>query len=191
MTRKLYVWLYLITTVLLAFYDAFYIKPSLSSSTNIHKTLYLDKEFSQEEVKTITDAANEWTETTNHIAEFDVVQLPTNKIDTVNGILVVKITHWEPEILFSDTISLQNTRILGYYNPVKPMPTINLVYDRLGRNAYDVMLHELGHAVGLSHNPETFTLMYPNINEGVNYITYSDFVGFCKIYHCDPNELNQ
>src|SRR5574338_1059359 len=66
---------------------------------HIHTTIYLDRNFNDVEQEYIMQAAWEWAESTNHIAEFDVVQLTNKKkIDVQNGLIMVKVSADYPDI---------------------------------------------------------------------------------------------
>ncbi len=166
--------------------------PPHSKENHIHKILYIDSTFSEEEIAQITDAAITWTTKTHYIAQFDVVTLPTDKkIDLSKALFVLKVTSGYPEVVFLDGFNHDST--LGYYHEKGAAPYIGLIPSRMESYDYKtVTLHELGHALGLKHasNLEDMgTLMYPTIDYGSDFITHKDLEQFCGIYHCNVDQL--
>ena len=160
--------------------------------TNYHKILYIDPNFSEEEIVTIKMAAEEWEEKTNHIVSFTVVKLPQRHVDFTNGILVHRVNEYDPDVFFLDR--LKKGTVCGYHDNEEVIETIKIVAKRLtNKNYEEVVLHELGHALGLPHNHGVEgigTLMYPTLEWGANHITNTDLKNFCVIYHCDASKLN-
>lgn len=159
--------------------------------THIHKTLYLDRYFDNQEITMISAASLEWSQATNHIVEFDIVVMPTDEnFDIINGIIITKVSLDCPDIIFVDLMSHNTT--LGLYQD-DPIPNIELVSDRLSHYDYkSIVLHELGHALGLKHNKDLDgidTLMFPTIDLGADHITKTDLENFCKLYHCNARNL--
>jgi len=158
----------------------------------VHKTLFLDRYLNPDEIAFITHAALEWSAATKNIVTFDVVTLPQEKVViSDNDIMIMNISPDHPLVLILDDNSNYST--LGYYDESFPVPIIYLVSDRIKNKDYVmVVLHELGHALGLDHNEniwEVGTLMYPNIVLCSKHITLYDLKKFCKLYRCDVNKL--
>ena len=181
----------IVAVVILYFFASDIFQPEKVYPNHVHKTLFIDRNFDEDEVAYITAAAVEWTESTNHVAEFDVVVLPSNQPIGKNDIVVIKVNPDYPDIIVLDSMNKHST--LGLYNDRGFIITIEIVSDRITNDDYEgVILHELGHAFVLKHN-EVFdgigTLMYPTVNLGANYITEDDLKNFCKLYHCDASKL--
>lgn len=160
----------------------------------IHKTLYVDRSFDEDEVVYITQAAISWSIATNHIAEIDVVRLPTKeKIDVLDALVILKVDPDYPEVIIADGFNFGTT--LGYYNAHGAIPSIYIVSARIADKDFKaVTLHEMGHALGLEHikGEEGYgTLMYPSSEKAANEITHKDLEQFCRIYHCDASKLLQ
>lgn len=158
----------------------------------VHKTLFLDRNFAPEEIEYITEGALAWNEATNHTVEFDVVVLPNKETPIeVDDIVFIKVNPDYPDIILLDNLNHHNT--LGLYDERARIHTIELVSDRISDEDYPgVVMHELGHALGLKHNEGLDgigTLMYPSVDLGANYITQDDLKNFCKLYHCDAAKL--
>jgi hypothetical protein len=172
--------------------DIYKDKDTKDRGTHVHTTIYVDRNFNDVEQEYIIEAAMEWTQATNHVAEFDVVQLPTReKIDVEHALIMIKVSADYPDIMIMDNI--KKTTTLGYYDGKNALPYIALVSDRLdGFNYKEVVLHELGHSLGLEHvdgEEGMLTLMYPYVDLGSDVITDKDLEQFCKLYHCDVKKL--
>lgn len=168
---------------------------------HVHITLYLDRNFYDYETDAITKAALEWSEATNHIVEYDIIQLPVEgKIKYSDSLFIVKKAPDDPKILLMDFAEKNET--LGVYEP-QGLPSISLVADRLADDNYkEVVLHELGHSLGLEHlegqdNMDALMFPYTNVEldngdiipAGSDHITEKDLIAFCKLYRCDVSKL--
>jgi len=164
-----------------------------------HITIYLDRTFDNTETDMIMKAAWEWSEATNHRIEYDIIQLPTEEPMQYHDVLfIVKRSPDDPHIILTD---LDGGKTLGvYYHNV--IPTIFIVSERLGDNFKEVVLHELGHSLGIKHLDKISdlnTLMYPYsqiilddgtiLPAGADHITKKDLTAFCKLHHCDVDHL--
>lgn len=198
--KKLYRFLFFvqfITTILLLLILCNYSAPKLTPKkevylTHIHKILYVDPNFTDEEFVYISMAASDWSKETNNIVTFDIIKLPQETIDMTNSILVIKVSEYNPNIFYLDTI--RGNKTLGFFNNNHPMPNIEIVETRITtKNCKSTVLHELGHALGLKHNEGIEgmgTLMYPYDEHGSPTITETDLINFCKIYHCNASKLH-
>lgn len=166
-------------------------EPDYKSHT--HRILYIDPTFDDEEQEFIISAAIIWTSKTNSAIKIDVIILPTEEeLDTENGIIVGKSSKYNPDIIGLDTINESYT--LAYFTKDGFIPSINLVTSRMSNDKYQaIVLHEIGHALGLKHNigiDGLNTLMYPSIDRGSFIITNKDIENFCKLYRCNASKLN-
>jgi hypothetical protein len=167
-------------------------QPQVNYPKYVHKTIYLDRYLAKDEVEFITYAALKWGESTKYRATFDIVTLPQKNVTiTENDIIILNTSPDNPHIMMLD----ENNKFFtyGYYDPNSPIPAIYLVSDRLtDENYVVVVMHELGHALGLKHNDDINgigTLMYPNIILAASKITSYDLMKFCKLYHCNVKDL--
>ena len=164
--------------------------------SHIHKTLYVDRHFTDDEFILIAWAAIRWSQTTNHIVDYDVVKLPTviqlEPATPDNAIVVMKMSPDYPAVLALDRFNEGTT--LGYYGDAEALPVIAFIEGRFDSpdEFEQVAMHEMGHSVGLAHNfgvDGFLTLMFPSIELAESFITETDLINFCKLYHCNPNKL--
>lgn len=166
--------------------------PDKIYSNPTHRILYIDRNFTNKEMIIIIGAAINWSESTNYTVTYDVVRLPTTKkINLINGLVFSKISSDHPDAMIMNNFDQENT--LGYYSDGGPIDYIVLIDNMLNDDNYRaVVLHELGHSLGLKHTiglPGINTLMYPYTDLSSNYITQTDLENFCKIYKCNANKL--
>lgn len=159
----------------------------------IHKTLYIDRNLTEDELCTIVGAAWEWHQATNGIVTYDVVRMPAQNIDVKNSIIIVIVSADFPEMIALDSAEEDRSH-LAYYYERGTIPYIALVPYRISNRDYKaVLMHELGHSLGLGHNDGIEgigTLMYPNVDASASIITDTDLNNFCKIYGCDASHLH-
>ena len=161
----------------------------------VHKTLYLERGIYDEEMYHILDAAMEWNRATNGQVVFDIKRLPQADLKAADAIIIFNVTPDFPDIIILDSIKHYST--LGYYNS-RGLDYIALVDQRISEYNYDaVVMHELGHALGLEHpdsdeHPDIGigSLMYSVVDAGSNHITNEDLKQFCKLYHCDSSKFH-
>lgn len=164
---------------------------------HVHKTLYVDRYLDDDTFEAISYAAIRWSVGTNHIIDYDVVRMPITDhkeiADPEASIVIVGVSPEYPDVIQSDTENGEST--LGIYKErCTALPVIELVLDRiLDPDTLEmVLMHEMGHSVGLKHNEGmdgVGTLMYPDVMLGADFITVTDRENFCKLYNCDPKEL--
>lgn len=157
-----------------------------------HRTLYLDRTFTKQEIVVITMAAINWSESTNHIMIYDIVILPINrKIDLMRGLVFSKVSPDHPDVMMQNNFEEENTLAYYYHNNI--IDYIIIVGNLEDIESYRaIVLHELGHSLGLKHNiglNGLGTLMFPSKDFGANRITQTDLENFCKIYSCDASQL--
>jgi hypothetical protein len=193
--KHINLWVLFITIGMVYFVYHFYttvMHPVVVYPNKVSKILYLDESFNQDEVELIGEAAQEWNLATDGIVSYTIRQFPVEKVDYDNGVVIMRVNHYYPDVLELDLELEQVT--LGYCNSTGHIKHIALVYDRLEDETFKpVVLHELGHSLGLKHNEDDAgigTLMYPSVDLGSTFITHKDLVNFCLLYHCDASKLH-
>lgn len=153
-----------------------------------HQILYIDSVFNKKETNDIVEAVLEWNKSTNKTIKFDIEKLVNlNKINKKDGIVITKINDKHPEVILIDWKTGNVT--LAYYNPAD-IQYIAVINSRIERKQYKkVIMHELGHAIGLNHDDKMGTLMYPIMDLAADHITNADINNVCKIHKCNIKQL--
>lgn len=167
--------------------------PKVEYALPVHKTLYIDRNIYDEEMFHILEAAIEWNEATDGQVTFDIKRMPRPRIGPANSIIFFNVTPDFPDIVILDNARKKPLNTLAYFSGSRFLPYIAVVDERISEKDYTaVMLHELGHYIGLQHpddddHPDlgVGTLMHSSIDEGSNHITSEDLKQFCQLYHCD------
>lgn len=158
----------------------------------VHRTIYLERTFYDDEVVHVIKAAMEWYDVTNGQVVFDIKVLPQNNIMIGDAVVFMNVTPDNPEIMVLDNKYHYTT--LGYTNSVDGLSYVLFVDERIPDSDYEmVMMHEMGHVLGLEHieGEEGWnTLMFPTTDLQSPHITNKDLYYFCQKYHCDPTRFH-
>ncbi len=157
----------------------------------IHQTVYLDSTFTPHEVELIKEATSEWEKETHGVASytvftnFDASTYKHLKFNRYN-VYVFKVSRHTDYIKSKD--EGKDCCTLGYYDESSAGPFISIVWDRLMFATDDyyrgVVLHEFGHALGLSHREIDNTIMHPHMDRSSMHLSPLDISYFCEKYTC-------
>lgn len=159
----------------------------------IIKDVYIDQAFSFEETRMIEDGLMQWQKETNYLVRVKIHPYAdfsdmTEMLAEKNSLTFIKMDGDNDYIKQTDD---KIGKILGLFVNKYSLNLVILVPER-HETVFDfesTVMHEFGHALGLRHINQKWTLMYPYEDFGSFTITKRDLKDFCYIYYCDENKL--
>lgn len=155
----------------------------------VHKRLYVDDMLDKKDVSCVYTAARRWRESTGGLADINIVSVLDGStkfplVTSVDDVVVRKYT--SQSIVVSIMERSYGGILYGYYDDRGHYSEISLVSDRYVNDAQciSVMMHEIGHAMGLVHSETKGTLMFNMVEEMAADITKSDLIEFCRVFKC-------
>lgn len=171
-----------------------YFRKYLLGPTQVHKTIYVADVFDQDDVVLIQEAAQEWERETHGLAKIDIrYGFDMSLFESLNhqddSIVMVRADVDDEIVHILD--ERINTTILGYFLTEFGTQIILVVPDRmLGREYYrGVIMHEMGHSLGLSHLNVDDTIMVDTMDRSSYHLSKRDIEWFCRAYYCDAAKL--
>jgi len=131
--------------------------------------VYIDKSFNAQELAQIESAFDQWTYSLNGYMEFKIVarDVDFEHLKEVVDSVIDRTGQGLEIIPETDASAFESPSALAYVPGAiqegkwYPSPEIHIVRDRIGeRDLRQIVLHEIGHTLGLDHSPVKNTLMY-------------------------------
>jgi hypothetical protein len=163
----------------------------------LHKTVYVENGVEEWQKIAIIGALDEWECATGDMVHFEIKFESTEENSMFTDpyyTIVIKNTFPEnPQIVKADEDRKSDSKTIGFYTrTVFGTPLILLVNDRLNEYLYRATVeHEVGHALGLIHDTNENSIMYPGVDVGAKHITKKDLKQFCGLYKCKEDELKR
>lgn len=166
------------------------------------EVVQIDPEFTDHEKFLISEAALEWMHATNNIVKFIFVYDKNLdfKVKIDHKPVIFNIFHLQPieedHIIVEYLDSVLPAPVIGFYDNIHIInslfTTMFIVRVRISSDSEykAVIMHEMGHSLGLAHSKIADTLMYPSVSGSSDCITMVDLKQFCEKYGCDAEQLN-
>lgn len=133
--------------------------------------------FSNEEIEIIHESCHEWEEATdNHVTFRFVSGKGTDSLIVVRSDSLSHIKEERGLAAVTDWVPWERGGAITMPNNVAPEQF------RL------LMLHELGHALGLDHDRKG-TIMFPGTGNASDFITCEDVTQFCEVNDCQSDNM--
>lgn len=160
------------------------------------KRIYVDGTLTLDEIVCIREASNHWVHRTKGLVRMNVVYVDHDKKNfpektTYNDIVIRKLNSDSAFVLLTEKI--EKIAVYAFYEQKNLYSEINLVTDRYLTNKIctSVVMHELGHSLGLSHAKTSNALMSEGFDKMSEDISDVDIIEFCKIYNCKPDDFKE
>lgn len=155
--------------------------------------IYVDDQFSMSEIEIIRDAAKEWAFATHNKVQFTFFyfhHIPNREIASeIPFNIMIKIHSTDQFVFKMDMEDKHN--ILGFYRFIGGNFYIGLVFDRIinEQQFRSVVMHELGHSLGINHNNSEPAIMNSATGEEYKCLTKLDMDLFCDAYSCKSEDM--
>jgi hypothetical protein len=165
----------------------------------ISRNVFLPDDFTEEQKQDIKAALSEWEEKTNGSIKFNIFEHYDKRIInslTIRRITLIILDIPEDAPMVKELDERESKKagekryVCGYFNQDDPLPTVNIVSSRIkSQEIYtSVVEHELGHALGLEHNPDQNSVMYADQDYSAKHIAPGDVQAFCRLHPCIKKE---
>ena len=167
------------------------------SLLNAQKYVLIDDGLTPEERNDIELGFKNWECSTKGLVHITFLKDFNELLNRKDYIFVEKVDNTDARIIAQDKFYDKEQErkyhtLAVYYDGTNSNYSVILVVEnRTKYNLKQVITHEVGHSVLLSHDKQNKdTVMYPFTDEGATKITDKDLENFCDLYWCDPKELN-
>lgn len=146
--------------------------------TSINKCVYTDPQFSGIENSIIHNSLNEWSNKTNDLVTWSIKDWSDPKCN--NSVLIIRNISTDQDVI---NIEMKiKRRLKGYTYKNNNFTYVLIVADNI-ENVHDyriIMLHEIGHVLGLHHNDNNKSIMNDN---DLNYMNGISDLDLYELYN--------
>jgi predicted Zn-dependent protease len=164
---------------------------------DLHKTVYIDKDFTKQQKEDINKALLSWEESTAGLVKFKIISdIKLNDYSNLNNfdntLFITPVSKENSDIINIDDKSNNGLFTVGLCisKSYTQGMIVDIVVERTDKTDFKaIVLHEVGHALGLKHIISEHSVMNPNVSASGKKIGQIDLYVLCELYHCNSNKM--